>query len=276
MITIFTYTDYRKFLTDYYAEKKKTHSGFSWRYLTSQGNINPGNFTKIIKGERNLTLATTFKLGRALNLCKKERDYFQTMVLFCQAVHHEEKKRYFEEMMSFKESSVRVLDANQYEFYDKWYYTAVREALAFFPLTKSNFGELGRFIVPTVSERDVTKAIELLQKLGLVHVNAHGCYGRSEALISTGNSIKSLTLNNFVINTMKLAENAIKKGLPETNLSSVTLSVSSEDFTLIQDEVRAFRRRIMDIAKNSKNPSRVYQYNVQIFPLTKKYDGEKS
>jgi uncharacterized protein (TIGR02147 family) len=276
LISIFNYTDYRKFLTDYYADAKKDNPRFSYRYLTSLGTINPGNFAKIIKGERNLTLATTTKLGRALKLCKKERDYLQTLVLYCQSVRHEEKKRYFEEMMSFKESSVRILDADQYAFYDKWYYTAVREALAFYPLTKNNYGELGKFIIPAVPERDVGKAVDLLEKLGLVRVDAAGCVSRSDALISTGNNIKSLTLNNFVVNTMKLAENAINNGLPETNLSSVTLSVSAGDFIRIQDEVRAFRRKIMDIAKNSKNPNRVYQYNVQIFPLTKKYEGKKS
>jgi uncharacterized protein (TIGR02147 family) len=276
MISAFNYTDFRKFLADYYEQMKKANPRFSYRYLTTQAGINPGNFTKMLKGERNLTLKTTEQLVYALKLPKKERNYLQIMVLFCQATNHEEKKQYFEKMMTFKESCVRILDSTQYEFYDKWYYTAVREVLSFFPLTRNNYGELGKLIVPPIPERDVIKAVDLLQKLGLIEEDETGCFKRTVALISTGNDIKSLTINNFIIHTMRLAERAINSGLTETNLSSVTISVSGEDFIKIRDEVRMFRRRIMDIAKNSKAPDRVYQYNVQVFPVTKKYAGALS
>ena len=78
------------------------------------------------------------------------------------------KKKYFEELMTFKESSVRVLDANHYIFYDKWYYTAVREALAFFPLTDNDFGNLGKCVIPSISEKQVAQSIQLLLELNLV------------------------------------------------------------------------------------------------------------
>jgi uncharacterized protein (TIGR02147 family) len=72
---------------------------------------------------------------------------------------------------------------------------------------------------------------------------------------------------------MKLAENAINSGVKATNLSSVSFSISEKDFEAIQDEVRQCRRKIMEIAKNSTDPDRVYQLNVQLFPLTEWYKG---
>jgi uncharacterized protein (TIGR02147 family) len=273
MISIFNYTDFRKYLTDYYADKKKEHSRFSYRLLATQGGINPGNFAKMLKGERNLSLGAAIKLARALKLNRRERDYFQAMVLFCQAEIHEEKRRCFEDLMAFKESAVRILDANQYRFYDKWYYTAVREALAFFPLTDSNAGMLGKCIIPSISEKQVAQAIALLLDLKLAEKTDQGTYRRTDALISTGNDIRSLTLNNFVIDTMHLAEQAISKGIQDTNLSSVTFSVANRDFEAVQEEVRKCRRRIMEIAKESNAPDRVYQFNVQLFPLTQRYGG---
>ncbi len=273
MISIFDYTDFRKYLTDFYDDRKKADPRFSYRSLTALGGINPGNFAKMLKGERNFSIAAAIRLARALKLNKRERDYFQAMVLFCQAKNHEEKKQYFEELMAYKESSVRVLNANHYLFYDKWYYTAVREALAFFPLTDDNIGELGKCITPSISAKQVTQAIGLLISLELVEKGDDGCYRRTNALLSTGNDIRSLTLNNFVINTMKLAEAAINRGMKETNLSTVTFSVSGEDFKAVQEEIRRCRGRIMEIAKESKAPDRVYQFNMQLFPLTERYDG---
>jgi uncharacterized protein (TIGR02147 family) len=274
MISIFDYTDFRKYLTDYYQDQKKENPRFSYRSLTAQGGVNAGNFAKMLKGERNLSLGAAVKLGRALRLNKRERDYFQAMVLFCQAENHGEKKRCFEELMAFKESSVRILDASQYRFYDKWYYTAVREALAFFPLTEFNFGALGKSVIPSITEKQVAQAIALLLDLKLVEKTDRGMFRRTDALISTGNDIRSLTLNNFVINTMRLAEQAINQGLKDTNLSSVTFSVASRDFEAVQEEVRRCRRRIMEIAKESAAPDRVYQFNVQLFPLTRPHGGE--
>jgi uncharacterized protein (TIGR02147 family) len=273
MISLFEYTDFRKYLTDYYEDRKKERSRFSYRQLSAQGGINPGNFAKMLKGERNLTLAAAIKLARALKLNKRERDYFQAMVLFCQAENHGEKKRCFEELMAFKESSVRILDANQYRFYDKWYYTAVREALAFFPLTDSSFGALGKCIIPAISGKQVAQAVALLLDLKLAEKTEQGAYRRTDTLISTGNDIRSLTLNNFVINTMRLAEQAINQGLKDTNLSSVTFSVANRDFEAIQEEVRKCRRRILEIAKESNAPDRVYQFNMQLFPMTRRHDG---
>jgi uncharacterized protein (TIGR02147 family) len=75
---------------------------------------------------------------------------------------------------------------------------------------------------------------------------------------------------------MKLAEEAINSGTDETNLSSVTFSISTDDFAAVQDEIRRCRRRIMEIAKESEKPDRVFQLNTQLFPLTKRYTGGKT
>jgi len=171
---------------------------------------------------------------------------------------------------------VRVLDANHYMFYDKWYYTAVRESLAFFPLTDKNFALLGKKIVPSISEKQVENAIRLLVELKLVEKDQQGFYKRTNALLSTGSDIRSLTLNNFIINNMMLAAKAINNGSKDCNFSSVTFSVSKKDFEEIQDEIRRARRKIMEIAQYSEDPERVYQLNVQLFPMTESNSGGES
>ncbi|HEX2955282.1 MAG TPA: TIGR02147 family protein [Chitinispirillaceae bacterium] len=275
MITIFSYTDFRKYLTDYYDDRKRSDPRFSYRSLSDQSGINPGNFVKMLKGERNLTLVAAIKLSNPLGLNKRERDYFQAMIRFSQAKSHDEKKRCFEELIAFKESSVRILDAGYYMFYDKWYYTAVRETLSFFPLTDNNFAELGKTIIPGISVKQVENAVKLLLELNLIIKDANGCYQRTDAVLSTGNEMRSLILNNFVINTMKLAAQAINARVQETNLSTVTCSLSSDGFNLVQEEIRKCRRRILEIAKDSNTPNRVYQFNMQLFPLTERYDGRQ-
>jgi len=275
MINVFDYTDYRKYLQDYFQEMKKKNSSFSFRYVAMKGGPDPGNLAKVMKGNRNLTVKAAHSLAEVFKLNKREREYLQAMVLYCQAARHSEKKRYFEEMLSFKESSIRVLNANQYEFYDKWYYTAIRELLAFFPFREGKENELGKLIIPSVTADEVKQAIRLLEQLDLIHKDKKGIYIRKEALISTGTEAKSITLNNYIIKSMKLAEKAIDKLKGEINLSTVTLTIANDDYPKVQEEARRFRRRIMELAKSSQEPDRVYQLNMQMFPITHKYGKSK-
>lgn len=275
MESVFAYTDYRKFLKDTFDEMKASAARTSYRAIAAQAGINAGNLVKILKGERNLTLASALKLYDVCKMCKKEKEYFQNMLLFCQAKNHVEKKRYFENMLSFKQSKARIVDADQYEFYDKWYYTAVRETLAFYPFNGENSAALGKLITPTVSEEEVTKAIDLLLSLGLIDKDEAGFYKRKDALLSSGTSARSVELNNYIIGSMALAQQAIGRGDGPMNLSSVAITMTEEDFKKVEEEIRSFRRTIMDLAARSQAPNRVWQVSIQAFPLTKEYVGPR-
>jgi uncharacterized protein (TIGR02147 family) len=63
MIKIYEYTDFRKFLKDFYDDKKKEAPNFSYRFITLEGGINAGNFSKILKGQRNLSIEAALKLA---------------------------------------------------------------------------------------------------------------------------------------------------------------------------------------------------------------------
>ena len=86
MEKVFTYIDYRKFLLDYYNEKKATTHFFSYRYFFNKASIKSPVFLKqVIEGERNLTLQTIDKFIGALNLNKKEATFFRHLVQFNQS-----------------------------------------------------------------------------------------------------------------------------------------------------------------------------------------------
>ncbi|MBD3420106.1 MAG: TIGR02147 family protein, partial [Chitinivibrionales bacterium] len=56
MKPVTTYIDFRKFLSDYYEEKKRTTHHFSHRYFAQKAGISSSSFlTRVIDGRRNLT-----------------------------------------------------------------------------------------------------------------------------------------------------------------------------------------------------------------------------
>jgi len=99
MNSVFEYTDYRKFLADFYSFKKSANKSFSHRFVQEKiGFKSAGHFSQILSGRANISLIYIEKIVEFLKLNKKEASYFQNMVMFNQSKIHEEKRRYFEKI----------------------------------------------------------------------------------------------------------------------------------------------------------------------------------
>jgi uncharacterized protein (TIGR02147 family) len=272
ILSIFEYTDYRKFLLDFYKNKKSLNRNFSHRYIGLHvGFKSGGHFAQILSGKANISISYIERLSDFLGLNKNEAQYFLNVVLYNQAKNHDDKKRYFKKMISFKDSAVHTVDAEHFEFYDKWYYTAIREILSFYPF-KQNYDRLANMLMPTITIAQARHAIDLLNRLGLIVYDASGNYIPSSSLISTGYEAQSLCINNFVVHSLDLAKSAIDRfDRHERNLSWVSLSLSQESYATVIEELRDFRRRMMNIAIHDENPDRAYLINIQVFPCSKQY-----
>ena len=272
MRSVFEYTDYRLFLKDFYTEKRAANKAFSHRFIAERvGFKSGGHFSQILSGTANISITFIEKFAEFLKLNKREAAYFQHMVLFNQAKNHEDKRRYFEKMMSFKEAKIKIVDAEQYEYYDKWYYTAVREVLNFYPF-RDNYPELAKLLTPPITPTEAKQAIQLLERLKLIKRDDSGIFRLTDALITTGYGAQSVCINNHIINTLDLAKKAIDRfEREERNFSWVALSISEEGYNAIIEELRAFRRKMMSIINQDEKPDRAYLFNFQVIPLSKPY-----
>lgn len=269
MVSIFEYTDFYKYLRDVVADTRQRSRVMNQRTVAGRLGVDPGNFSRTLKGNRRLPHASLGRLAALAKLNRREQDYMQILYGYNHARSHTEKKRLFEQMLSFRESRVRHVDSDRYEFYDKWYYTAVREALAFFAYDGSNGAELGKLIIPALSVQQVERAIAMLDRLGLIRRDTDGCWRRADAVISSGPDARSIALNNFVINMMQLAAQSIERAPEQIMLSSTSLTISEEVYREIEEEIRHLRRKALEMARDCRNPDRVYQLNIQHFPLTR-------
>ena len=273
MVSIFDYLDYRKFLKDYYRERKKKDSRFSHRYIARILEFDSGYFAKIIKGERHISLRLVPKFVKLCKLSKKEADYFETLVLFCKAKIHDEKSRQFEILMSFKKTEKSILTAEQYKLFDNWYYLAIREILAFYKF-KGDYSELAKIVQPPIKPSEVKKAIKTLEKLKLIRKNDKGVYERIAPVWSTGEEVKSVALVNLHKAMMDLAKESFDRFKGDVrNMSTLTLSISEEEYKLISKELVRLREKLLDAASKCKNPDRVYQCNFSAFPVSKVFGG---
>ena len=265
---IFEYMDYRAFMRDACLARKEANPKFSQRWVCLKlGLKSPGHLSQILTGRANISLDLAERIIEFLGLKQKEAEYFRRLVLFCQAKTHDEKRTGFGKLLRLKQPSLRVVQADQYEFYDKWYYTAVREALSLHSF-RGDFRALAKAVMPAITAQEAESAIALLMRLGLI-ARQRGVYVLTGTAITTGYDVQSLALNNFVVNSLALARNALDT-VPsrDRNLSWTTFAVSQAAFRQIEDELRAFRRRIQEVAAADARPERAYQINFQLFPIS--------
>ncbi len=271
MNNIFAYSDYRVFLGDMYRENKERNPKFSYRYLSQKvGFRSPSFFNHILTGRTNISTAMIGRFAGFLELNRKESDYFETLVQFNQAVDHEDKKRYLEKLMTFRESKVRIMEADRYEFYEKWYHVAIREQLFFQPFN-GDYDALARSLSPTIKTSEAKQAIAVLKRLKMIQKNAQGKYIRMDGLSdSTGSEAHSVAINNFHRQALLLAGEAIDRFSRELRgVSTLTFSLSHEGFIAMENELISIRSRLRKIAEADQNENAVYHLNISLFPLTK-------
>jgi|WetSurMetagenome_2_1015567.scaffolds.fasta_scaffold00392_13 uncharacterized protein (TIGR02147 family) len=269
MIDIYEYIDYRKLLKDLYEDRKREFSFFSYRYIAQKvGFSSAGFFINVVQRKRNISMEFIFKFAQLFKLKHAETEYFELLVLFDQAKSHDQKKYYFEKILASKKSKIKVTDAQRYEFYSKWYYTAVREVLNFYKFD-GNFAELAKKVSPAITPAEAKKAITLLEDMGFIKKNERGYYQLVDDIITTGYDAKSLAITNFLISTTELARQAIDRYPRERrSMSTLTFSCSAEGYAQIEERLKRFRREILEIVRSDKDIDRVYHINFHVFPMS--------
>lgn len=268
--SVFHYTDYRKFLRDYYAWAKANRKGFSHRaFMAKTGMSGPNYFKRVMDGVHDLTDNSIPRFATALELGEAETQYFRHLVYFNQAATLEDKDRWFGVLMDLKAPhSHYVLEKAQYEYYKDWYNVAIREMLSFFPY-QDDAVEMARRLAPAVQPKKVKKAIELLEGLGLIARREDGTYQATSTFIHSDPDVQSLLIPKFHQSMTRLAEEAITRFPKEERyFSSSTVSLSEKTYHEIIELIRGARKEVLRKVGEDPAPERVYHLNMQLFPLT--------
>jgi uncharacterized protein (TIGR02147 family) len=269
MISVFTYSDYRTFLKEFYSDKKKSNRRFSYRLFCSLAGIkSPGHLMLILKSKANISARLAAQFCQALDLNKRQSEYFVSLVAYNQAQTHDAKKKAFEKMIAFRESSVSMVAADQYEYYRAWYHAPIRALLEIVSI-KDEYDILAKMVVPPISRAQARRSIARMLKLGLLQRDSNGFLRPAEANIDTGVQGSSTAIIDYGLSTIDLARRAIREMPAEARkFSWVTLGISAKGYGELLDKIRAFRADAAAIAA-ADTAEQVYQVNIQLFPMSK-------
>ena len=274
MKPIIEYTDFRKFMRDYYEERKRC-SAFSWREFSKIAGFSSPSYMKVVcDGKSKLSRIGVERTGAAIGLAGFEMDYFRAMVKFGQAEVESKKVAAYEEMLSIaKVYKVRVLEGDLFEFYDTWRNPVLRELAPLMP--GATPGELAKMCYPEVSAQEVQESLAFLTKAGLLK-KTEGKLVQSETSVKGSNDATRLAMRGMHRMMSQLATPALELPVEERNFSGVTMGLSRESYSKIENLLDEFRRKIIAVAAEEKNVEQVYRLNLQLFPLTKNVKERKN
>lgn len=270
MISVFDYIDYREFLKAFCEEKRRTTDYFSYRWLSKRAGLNSTGFlTLVLNGRKNITPLLARSIAAALKFDRKAKNFFVYLVQYNQAGSPDEKIYFFDELLRIRPPESKALSSSQSGYYGSWFHGAIRELVTFAGFD-GDFGKLAGQLYPRIKTSEVKESVELLERLLMIRKKKDGGYEQTDPLLtSDGAAIDQLVIRQYQSKVIELALNALHEVHKENrDISTITLSVDKENFERIRRRTEQYRAEILSIARSCASPDRVYQLNIQLFPLS--------
>jgi uncharacterized protein (TIGR02147 family) len=274
-IDVFRYLDYRSYLADFYAAKKKR--GFSFRAFSRTAGLGAPNYLKlVIGGQRNLTAEMAERFAEACGLQNDAADYFKHLVEFNQARTQEKRNAAYERLTGF----VRYRKAQRIEvahaaYHSTWYLPAIRE-LVVSPWFREDPEWIAATLLPPIKPQEAKAALDTLLELGLLHRDPHGRLRQESAVVSTGAQTQSMHIRNYHGQMLERARASMELvPAAERDLTALTFCLPEDGIEQLKQRLAEFRRELIELAESQGDRGQVVQLNLQLFPLTQHVGSKK-
>ena len=268
ILNIYEYENYRTYLHDSFAVLKQRDAHFTQRFFAQKAGFGSHSFLPtVIKGKRNLSPKAVELVAGALNLSNRETSYFRELVGYTQARSESEREQRFRQMNTFRRNTrFYQLRRHQYNYFDEWYYPVIRE-LATIADWHGDFTLLGSLCRPKITAAEARKAVEALVGMKLI-IHENGNYVQSDAVVVAENFPKHLIRKARAAYMKKAIDASAVCGPDESNFSAATLALSEEQFKKLSDMLETFHRDAVASVSDTEGAEKVYQLNMQLFPLS--------
>jgi uncharacterized protein (TIGR02147 family) len=269
MRSIYSYTDYREFLRDAFSSKRDRNRSFTLRAIAGHLGIGSGTLNRILNGSRNIGPSLLPTIATFLGLKTRESEYLGLMIKFARTDNPGKKRNWYEKILEKRGEIRYLLQEEQYQLFEEWYYLALHQLLRFAP-HYSDPDKLGAMLDPPVSGSRIRKAIALLEKNRLIRTNDLGGYSPTDVSMTTGETWRGMAIHGFQKTAAQMAALALDKfPKEERDFSTLTISLSAKNFSAAREIFFKARQDLLKLDEKEDAPERVFQANFQLFPLSR-------
>jgi uncharacterized protein (TIGR02147 family) len=282
-LVLSAYTDFRKYLKDFYqlklAETKSSLRPYSYAQFSVAADIkSPAYLKLIIDGQRNLSMSMIFKFAKALGFSKEETEEFRLLVLYGQAKDPLERNRHLKEIAELRVNNqlkTGELPSDIWEKVPGWvawvlYAMADQKDVEFSPHV------LRALMRNKPSLEEVKKSLTRLLDSGELEKDPQtGEVTKARELMAGVESVPVALVRKLQAELIYLGLESLFQDSPlDREFGALTFALTEEEFEHLKFELRHLRKRLFkDFAVNRKavKGDRVFQLNIQLFPVTKRF-----
>lgn len=264
---IFQFTHFRKFLEEYQEHRAVEDSSFTKTEICSLLGLpkTRSYFADVLRGKR-VSPRMVAKFIEVFNLNRKEAKYFEALVRLDQAKTEAARTEAMEDLLRIHPQPQVLLNSDAYEYYAKWYHSALFAILDVMDVT-DNLSPVAHRIFPRVTVGKLADSLALLERLGLVRKNDNGFWKPTKDSISSGPYNNDELVRQYQMQCFELSKQALL--FPSKNphvMSTMVFSLSHEAYQKLEEELQAFKakaRRI--VGEDTQKPNGVYHMNLHLF-----------
>lgn len=267
METLDRYSDYRQYLKDFYADRKKRSPTFSYRQFSQKAGIrSPSLMREVSEGRRNLTETSIQQFIKGLGLTETDARFFTALVHYNQAQDVETRQQWLDGMRGLRRRvKAAFVPLERHEYYSRWYIPVVRE-LACRIDWKGDFRKLAQRLRPAISALEARQAVDLLVRMGFLE-EREGRWIQPDPALTTGHEVDSSHVRAGNLQFATMGAESIEQLAPShRDVSTIVVGISSDGFRRIKEEIRLFKERVARIAEDDDAADGVFAVNVQLVP----------
>lgn len=276
------FTDYRAFLKEFYewkrAQTRSSRRPYSYATFSAAADIRSPNYLKlIIDGARNLSPEMAKKFAKALGLGKEETDEFCALVEYSQAVEPLERNRRLKvlsDMRVRQQLKSGEINAETWEKVPGWV-TWVLYALTDQQNVKFEPDQLHDLMRGKARPEEIRRSLERLLASGeLVRDPETGAVSKGREIMSGSENVPVALVRKLQAELIYLGLESLFRDQPQDReIGAQTMALTEDEFEVLKFELRQFRKRWakdVGVARTVSKGSRVFQLNIQLFPVTEK------
>jgi uncharacterized protein (TIGR02147 family) len=221
---------------------------YSIRAFARASGISHTVLSLVLSGKRRLSKKATIKLADYLGLDPKDR------------------KALIQKRNGPTADDYQTLSLDAFEVISDWYHYAI---LSLLEIPGAQFEP--RWIAKQLGIQvlNAKLAIERLQRLGLVEEVSTGVWKQSGKPLKVENTISTVATRNFHKQLLaRAAESIDKDPIPVRDFASMTFALDPSQVEYARQRIRDFRRQLVADLEVKGTPSTVYNFTMQLYPVT--------
>lgn len=271
--------DYRKFLEDFYLYKreltKRDLRPYSYAMFSAAANIKSPNYLRmIIEGKRNLSEDMIGKFAKAMGLNREETQDFKLLVLYNQATDPAERNLLLKQLSEYRVSQKLksgAIDRKTWEKIPSWI-SWILYAMIDQTGVKFDAAELRELLRKKASTDEIEAAMKTLIDTGEIELDEAGVAKKARNLIESPEEVPVALVRKLQAQLMYLGMESLFNDSPlDREFGTLTLSLTQSEFEELKFKLRQMRKAVHkdnSIRRNESKGDRVYQLNLQLFPVT--------